>query len=61
MRRADGTDLPTRQLRAGLVLPDGKDGPAYVVYDNFRALLGWNRSTYFALAVGHLADRVADR
>ena len=61
VRRADGTDLPTRQLRAGLVLPDGKDGPAYVVYDNFRALLGWNRSTYFALAVGHLADRVADR
>ena len=61
VRRADGTDLPTRQLRAGLVLPAGEDGPAFLVYDNFRSLLHWNRSTYFALAVGHLADRIAGR
>ena len=61
VRRADGTDLPTRQLRAGLVVPDGEGGPAFLVYDNFRALLHWNRSTYFALAVGHLADRIAGR
>ena len=61
VRRADGADLPTRQLRAGIVLPDGEGGPAFAVYDNFRALLHWNRSTYFALAVGHLADRIADR
>ena len=61
VRRADGTDLPTRQLRAGLVMPDSEGGPAFLVYDNFRALLQWNRSNYFALAVGHLADHVADR
>ena len=60
VRRADGRDLPTRQLAAALVLPnrDG-GGPAYLVYDNFRALMKWNRSTYFATAVGHLSDRIA--
>ena len=58
VRRADGTDLPTRDLKASVVVPDGPDGSAYVVYDNYRALLRWNRSLYFATAVGHLADRI---
>ncbi len=61
VRRADGDDLPSRQLRAGIVTPDGEGGPAFLVYDNFRVLLKWNRSIYFALAVGHLADRIAER
>ena len=60
VRRADGRDLPTRQLTAALVLPDSDGGgPAYLVYDNFRTLMKWNRSTYFATAVGHLSDRIA--
>lgn len=48
-------------LEASLVLPDGEDGPAFLVYDNFRVLMRWNRSTYFALAVGQLADAIAGR
>lgn len=56
VRRHDGSDLPTRQLPASIVRPDGPDSQAYMVYDNFRTTLEWNRSTYFALAVGHLAD-----
>lgn len=58
VRRPDGTDLPTRSLPASLVRPDGEGGDAWLVYDNFRATLRWNRSTYFALAVGQLADRM---
>lgn len=58
VRRADGTDLPSRDLVASVVAPDGEGGPAYVVYDNYRTLLKWNRSLYFATAVGHLADRI---
>lgn len=61
VRRADGLDLPTRRLEASLVLPAGEGGPAYLVYDNFSTILKWNRSTFFALAVGYLADRIADR
>ena len=56
VRRADGRDLPTRDLPASVILPDGPGGPAFVVYDNFEAILKWNRSTYFASAVGSLAD-----
>jgi membrane-bound lytic murein transglycosylase B len=39
-----------------LILPSGTDGPALLIYDNFRAVLRWNNSTYFAAAVGYLAD-----
>ena len=43
------------------VMPDGEGGQAYLVYANFHAILDWNRSTYFALSVGLLADRVWSR
>jgi len=58
VRRADGRDLPTRNLWSTLLQPDGRDGRAFVVYDNFQSLLRWNRSNHFAIAVGHLADRL---
>jgi membrane-bound lytic murein transglycosylase B len=44
---------------AALIEPDGTDGRSFLVYDNFRALLRWNRSSYFAASVGLLADRIA--
>lgn len=58
VRRADGRDLPTRNLWSMLLQPDGPHGRAFVVYDNFHSLLRWNRSNHFAIAVGHLADRL---
>lgn len=58
VRRLNGSDLAKRDLDASLVLPDGPDGPAYLVYDNFRVLMRWNHSISFALAVGTLADRI---
>ena len=60
VRRADGGDLPKRDLMASLVLAEGSGGPAYVVYDNYHAILKWNRSTFFALAVGSLAEQIGD-
>ena len=43
-----------------MIFPDdGSREPAFLVYQNYRALLRWNRSHFFALAVGHLSDRVA--
>ena len=60
VRRLDGGDLPVRALTASIVLPpNSQPGTAYMVYDNFRSILKWNRSTYFALAVGALSDAVA--
>ena len=59
VRRANGDDLPARQLAASIVLPEkGKMSPAYMVYGNYRRTLLWNRSTFFALAVGLLSDGI---
>lgn len=55
----DGNALPQADMTAALILPMGHRGPAFLVYDNFRVILDWNRSIYYALAVGHLADRLA--
>ena len=62
VQRADGGPLPTPEGMAGsIVLPQGHQGPAFLVYDNFRAILSWNRSVNYAVAVGHLADRIVGR
>ena len=58
VRRADGGDLPSSETAAALVLPGGDDGPALLAYDNFRAVLKWNNSVFFASAVGYLADSI---
>lgn len=58
VRRLDGSDLPTRQLAAQIVMPDGEGGRAFMTYDNYRATLRWNRSHYFAISVGLLSDRI---
>ena len=56
VKREDGTDLPDRNIKARLVMPGKEDGPAYLVYKNYEAILKWNRSNYFAIAVGTLSD-----
>lgn len=42
-----------------IVTPAGPGGPAYRTTENFRAILRWNQSDFFALAVGLLSDRIA--
>jgi len=42
-----------------LVRPAGANGPAYRTTENFRAILRWNQSDFFGLAVGLLSDRIA--
>ena len=61
VRRTDGTDLPARDLPASIILPGGPEQPAFMIYENYRATLRWNRSHYFAIAVGLLSDRIAYR
>lgn len=46
-------------MKASVIAPDGIGGPAFLVYDNYRVIMKWNKSTYFATAVGLLADRIA--
>jgi membrane-bound lytic murein transglycosylase B len=61
VRRADGGDLPAAESAAALVRPGGDDGPSLLAYDNFRAILKWNNSLFFASAVGRLADGMEQR
>ena len=61
VRRADGRDLPSGESAASLILPGGEDSPALLVYDNFRTILKWNKSLFFASAVGYLADGIEQR
>ena len=59
VRRLDGTDLPSRPLAASMIAPDYPGGDAFLVYENFRVTLTYNRSSFYATAVGILSDRIA--
>jgi membrane-bound lytic murein transglycosylase B len=60
LRQANGGLLPVVfGMDARLVMPAGHRGPAFLVYHNFGVIMRWNRSTSYALSVGHLADRIA--
>lgn len=58
-RAADGSALPPMDIEAAVLVPAGHEGPAFLVYRNFDIIMKWNRSEFYALAVGHLADRIA--
>lgn len=60
LKRLNGRPLPRRDLEASLVLPEGEGGPAYLTYPNFRSILSYNCSNFYALAVGHLAYALRD-
>ncbi len=54
----DGKPISTPDMKAALYLPAGHTGPAFLGYKNFDVIMRWNRSTFYAIAVGHLADRI---
>lgn len=58
VRKVDGADLPRRQLAGSLVQPKGGNGQTFLIYNNYRTILKWNYSTYFAMSVGQLADQL---
>jgi len=55
--RADGSPLGNASLQGSIILPAGSSGPVFLAYNNFRTTMVWNRSTFYAISVGHLADR----
>jgi membrane-bound lytic murein transglycosylase B len=59
--RIDGAPLPVDDIEASIVLPDDEPETAFIVYQNYRMLLRWNRSNYFAISLAHLADRIVGR
>jgi lytic murein transglycosylase len=58
--KATGEPLDADQMPAALVLPMGRNGPAFLVYDNFRNVyLTWNESLIYALTAAYNATRLA--
>ena len=59
VRRTDGSALPYPTLNASIVQPIG--GPVFLAYPNYRMILRYNNSIYYAGAVGYLADKICSR
>lgn len=60
VRRADGGSLPSSG-EARLFYPAGHTGPALLLTANFDVIKKYNSSDAYALAVGHLGDRIMGR
>jgi len=58
IRRAGGGAFPRPDDRAYLLIPAGARGPAFLMLQNFRVIMKYNPAEAYALAIGHLADRL---
>jgi Transglycosylase SLT domain/Putative peptidoglycan binding domain len=57
--QADGRPLRNDALKASLLLPMGRFGPAFLVFDNFQAYLKWNSSLVYSTTAAYYATRLA--
>jgi lytic murein transglycosylase len=55
----DGKPLPDDDMPASLLLPMGRNGPAFLAYANFAAYTEWNNSLIYSTTAGYLATRIA--
>ena len=59
VRRIDGTDLPRKNIDGYIIkINDNNKNRYFLVYKNFKKILKWNTSNYFAIAVGILSDSI---
>ena len=56
--RAGGKPFPRPDDRAFLLVPAGAQGPGFLMLQNFRVIMKYNPAEAYALAIGHLADRL---
>jgi lytic murein transglycosylase len=61
IERVSGKPFPKSELKAEgfLLMPAGRNGPAFIVTPNFYVLKEYNESDLYALFIGHGADRIA--
>ena len=57
VRRMDGNKIPNYG-KAAILLPAGADGPAFAVFKNFFVIKTYNNANSYAIAVGHLAQKI---
>ncbi|OIN06613.1 lytic murein transglycosylase [Oceanisphaera psychrotolerans] len=54
----DGQSLPDHG-EAAILVPAGARGPAFAIFNNFKVIRRYNNATSYAMAVGHLGDKLA--
>ena len=58
-RNIDGSTLPKNDtIDARLIAPDGIEGRLFLVYQNYKNLLYYNCSSYYAVSIGLLSDEI---
>lgn len=50
--------LPMRNAQASVILPQGRNGPAFMAYQNFNVLFEWNQSFTYVLTAAYFATRL---
>src|SRR5829696_2279234 len=58
LRRANGLPFARLDDKAFLMVPAGQQGPGFLMLHNFRVIMKYNPAEAYALAIGHLADRL---
>jgi membrane-bound lytic murein transglycosylase B len=58
VKSADGRRLPADSLPASLLLPMGRNGPAFLAYQNFQVYLQWNHSLIYCITAAYLGTRI---
>lgn len=59
VKAAHGNPLPSDNLPASLLLPMGRNGPAFLAYPNFDVYLEWNESLVYSTTAAYFATRLA--
>ncbi|WP_133140584.1 lytic transglycosylase domain-containing protein [Legionella genomosp. 1] len=59
VRTTDGKPLPYQNLEASIVQPNG--GPVFLAFPNYKMILRYNNSIYYAGAIGYMADKICGR
>jgi hypothetical protein len=59
VKAAHGDGLPADQMPASLLLPMGRNGPAFLAYQNFNIYLEWNSSLVYSTTAAYFATRLA--
>ncbi|MCB1310490.1 MAG: lytic murein transglycosylase [Sedimentitalea sp.] len=57
VRDMNGNPVPDHGA-ASILIPQGPNGPAFMVFNNFNVILRYNNSESYAIGIGHLSDRI---
>ena len=59
VRAVNGQPIAADEVEASLLLPMGRNGPAFLAYRNFDVYLQWNQSLVYSTTAAYFATRLA--